>query len=148
MMAKTGRPTVAVVNHDAALLGMIEIILTMDRYRVVASDGARPAYPLIRDTSPGLVILDVPAWNGPDWQLLDRLKHDQETASIPVLVCSASPELRAAEARLRELGCDALEMPFEIDNLLGKVRRLSADVVGADRPARARAATEPVLSLP
>ena len=126
MVAKTGRPTVAVVNDDPALLGMIELMLTREGYGVLASGDAHRAQPLIRDTSPDLVILDVPAWRRPDWQLLGRLRLDQQTASIPVLVCSASPELRAAEARLRELGCDALEMPFDIDDLLAKVRRLTA----------------------
>ena len=48
------------------------------------------------------------------------------TASVPVLVCSASArQMREAEAQLRALGCDLLYVPFDIDDLLGRVGRLT-----------------------
>ena len=126
MMMDTERQRIVVVHDDATVLGMIEVMLAIEGYSVAASSRADLAYPVIRDIDPDLAILGVPAWGGPDWQLLDKLKLDDRTAVTPVLVCSASPTVWAAEARLRELGCDALEMPFELDDLLAKVHSLVA----------------------
>lgn len=62
----------------------------------------------------------------PDWQALDLLKRDPSTASVPVLVCSASArEMQEAEVQIRAQGCDLLYMPFEIDALIEKVGQLT-----------------------
>ena len=121
------RPTVAIVNDDRSILDMLGLILGDEGYRVVACEHPDRAHAVIKASRPNLAIVDVRMHGAPDWHVLDVLKRDEETASIPVLVCSASTaEVRAAESRLRELGCESIEMPFDIDEILGRVRRLAS----------------------
>ena len=118
--------TVVVVNDDTTILELIRQVLEDERYRVAVSGDADGGYRLIRAAPPHLAILDVHMAGAPDWHTVDRVKADPVTASVPVLVCSASArEMREAESRMRALGCDLLHMPFDIDELLERVRRLT-----------------------
>lgn len=75
---------------------------------------------------PDLVILDL--WmerQETGWEVLRQIRADATTARIPILVCSA--DVGAIRTRTNELyaaRCDALEKPFAIDALLGKITRL------------------------
>ena len=74
---------------------------------------------------PDLIILDLLMPGVPEWRILELLKTDQQTAPIPVLVCSAAKEtILRAEARLRAHGCDILFKPFRIEELFEKLERL------------------------
>ena len=90
----------------------------------VALTGTR-ALELIRTTLPDIVILDVRLPDVSGWDILQALKLDAKTASIPVLVCSAAvQELRDLERQLAGMGVDVLIKPFAIDTLIQKVRAL------------------------
>jgi DNA-binding response OmpR family regulator len=117
--------TIVVVNDDRSFLELMQEILEDESYSVMTADDSDQACRLIKETMPNLAILDVRMPGSPDWQVLDAIKRDLTTASLPVLVCSAW-ELQAAEARLRRQGCDLLSMPFDIDALLEKVRQLTS----------------------
>ena len=91
----------------------------------VALTGSR-ALDLVRTTLPDLVILDVRLPDVSGWDILQALKLDARTASIPVLVCSAAvQELRELAPQLAHMGVDVLIKPFAIDTLLDKVRALT-----------------------
>ncbi len=125
--------TVVVVNDDRTILELMRDILGYEGYRVVVAEDASQAYHLIQARPPSLAILDVRMPGSPDWQTLDLLKRDPSTASVPVLVCSASArEMQEAEVAIRARGCDLLYMPFEIDDLLEEVGQLTR--IGATPP--------------
>jgi hypothetical protein len=57
---------------------------------------------------------------------VNTVKLDPSTAPVPVLVCTgAVQELREREPWLREQGCEVLLTPFDIEELLEKVERLT-----------------------
>jgi DNA-binding response OmpR family regulator len=117
--------SVVVVNDSPELLELAEMLLQEEDFEVkVALSGSR-ALELIRTTMPDLVILDVRLPDVSGWDILQVLKLDPKTASIPVLVCSAAvQELRDLERRLAGMGVDILIKPFAIDTLLARVRAL------------------------
>ena len=123
-----GAKTIVVVHDDAAFLGMAKVVLENEGYRVVAHQGALGAYWLIAETQPNLVILDRRSHGLSDWHALAMLRLDPETASVPVLACSApTEELGAARRLLGTRGCDVLRTPVDLDRLLDTVRRLTGD---------------------
>jgi CheY-like chemotaxis protein len=114
---------IVVVNDNPEFLELVETLLSEERYDVVVCQFGDRAYQLIKELLPGLVILDVRMVGVDEWQVLDMIKLDPETAAIPVIVCSAAVrEIEAAEARLQEQNCDVLLKPFNIDELVAKVR--------------------------
>lgn len=117
--------SVVVINDSPELLELAEMLLGDEDFDVkVALTGTR-ALELIRTTLPDIVILDVRLPDVSGWDILQALKLDAKTASIPVLVCSAAvQELRDLERQLAGMGVDVLIKPFAIDTLIQKVRAL------------------------
>ena len=116
-------PLIAVANDDTDFLALMGELLTDEGYRVGIHRVARDAYDEIKATVPDLIVLDI-HMETPEagWTLLELLTLDPALAAIPVLVCSADVvALRAKAENLRAHGCDALEKPFDLDDLLEKV---------------------------
>lgn len=74
---------------------------------------------------PDLILLDIimPKFNGLD--VLDKLKNDKDTASIPVMILSNLPKEASAD-KARELGAAGyfVKAEFEPDKLATTVNRL------------------------
>ncbi|OQB06693.1 MAG: Alkaline phosphatase synthesis transcriptional regulatory protein PhoP [bacterium ADurb.Bin212] len=74
---------------------------------------------------PDLILLDIimPKFNGLD--VLDKLKSDKDTASIPVMILSNLPKEASAD-KARELGAAGyfVKAEFEPDKLATTVNRL------------------------
>ena len=104
------------------------MVLENEGYHVVAHQGALGAYWLIADTRPDLVILTRRSRGLSDWHTLAMLRLDPETASVPVLACTApTEELGAVRPLLRERRSEVLRTPVDLDRLLDTVRRLAGD---------------------
>jgi DNA-binding response OmpR family regulator len=117
------QPIIAVVNDDTAFLNLMDTILSDEGYRTIIWRQDDNAYEMIRRERPDLVILDI-RMEHPEggWHVVDLLRLDPETASIPLIICSAdSAFLRDKAERLNELHCETLEKPFDLDDLLAKV---------------------------
>ena len=116
-------PLIAVVNNDTAYLELMHELLSLEGYRTVICKEGDKAYALVKERRPDLVVLDI-RMGQPEsgWTILELLRLDPATARIPVIVCSADGRfLREKAPSLRELDCDTLEKPFDLEMLLGKV---------------------------
>ena len=115
------RPRLLVVDDDAELCESITDALTDAGYEpVTAGDGLR-AMTLSRDgEAPRLILLDLmmPDMNG--WEFREQQLSDQQTKDIPVVVMTASRDLRRHPVQ-----ADAfLFKPFTLDDLLEQVQRV------------------------
>jgi CheY-like chemotaxis protein len=119
-------PLIAVVNDDTVFLKLMHDLLTDEGFQVVLHVEGSGAYQRIKQELPDLVILDIRVEHPePGWVTLDLLRLDPVTTRIPVLVCSADArQLRAKATRLRELRCDTIEKPFDLDDLLVRIREI------------------------
>ncbi len=115
---------IAVINDDTVFLKLMQDLLSDEGYQVVVRIGGTSAYALIKQEMPDLVILDIRVEHPePGWLTLDLIRFDPATTRIPVLVCSAdSRQLREKAARLKDMRCEAIEKPFDLDDLLFRVR--------------------------
>ena len=121
--------TIAVVNNDTDFLGLMNDLLTMEGYQTVICREGDRAYASIKELQPDLVILDVRLDHAEQgWTILELLRLDPTTTRIPVIVCSADAQfLREKATGLRDMRCDTLEKPFDLDMLLEKVVRALRD---------------------
>ncbi len=115
------RPRLLVVDDDVELCESMADALTDAGYEpVTAGDGLR-ALLLSRDgEAPRLILLDLmmPDMNG--WQFREQQLRDQKTKDIPVVVMTASRDLRRHPVQ-----ADAfLFKPFTLDDLLQQVQRV------------------------
>jgi DNA-binding response OmpR family regulator len=124
-VADSRRARIAVIEDDTALASLLHDLLgTLEGHEIlICTDGDR-AYDFVVEHRPDLVLLDV--WLGGrdnGWTLLRRLGRDPATRRVPVIVCSAAlGELQDRESHLRRRGVELLPKPFDLDELLEKVR--------------------------
>lgn len=105
---------------------LVRVTLESAGYEVVEAHNGAAALERAKESRPDLVVTDLmmPVMNGRE--LIDRLRSDPETGSIPILILSANSSLRIG-------GADAaLAKPFDPDALLENVRTLSPEGAAAE----------------
>ena len=124
----SSKARIAVIDDDAVFVELMHDLLSLgEGYEVVSTSQWVHSYEFIKAQRPDLVILDL--MMGRDqtgWAVLDLLRGDPHTASIPVILCSAAaPALIQHTARLEDhLKVEAVAKPFDVDHLLGLVARM------------------------
>ena len=128
-------PLVAVVNDDTDFLELMQTLLAEEGYETIIWKAGKTAHDMIRQRNPDLVILDILIGNeASGWHVLDLLRLDPRTTHIPDIVCSADARsLRERAERLRQHRCETLEKPFDLDELLAKVRAAVGSPVDTQR---------------
>jgi DNA-binding response OmpR family regulator len=111
---------ILVVDDDTDILSVMEILLTMKGFEVEVTTKGENTFPKIASFKPDLILLDV-LISGHDGRTICRkLKADNDTMHIPVIMFSAHP---GAAATIAEYGADDfISKPFDVANLLQKVR--------------------------
>ena len=120
------RVCIAVINDDQAIVDMLTDFLRDAGYETIESFAGNGSYDLIRREHPALVIIDL-QMEHPEAGLhvLQKLRADSATVTIPVIVCSADGRgLREKAAAIHALNGDILEKPFNLDPLLARIRTL------------------------
>jgi len=84
---------------------------------------------LAREHAPDLVLLDLHLPDIPGEEVLRRLRADERTAMVPIVVISADATQKSIE-RLQAAGADAyLTKPLNVRLFLGTLERLLAEPV-------------------
>jgi DNA-binding response OmpR family regulator len=116
---------ILVVNDTLEILEMFRTLLEEEGYEVILS-----SYPLqkvneIENIKPDLIILDlIFREERLGWQMLQLLKMQRSTSSIPVVVCTASEQLvREMEGFLVSKHVLVVYKPFDIDDLLHIIKQ-------------------------
>jgi len=89
---------VAIVDDNAKTLRLFQRYLEPYRYRLLLIQDGGAALSQIAASRPDAVVLDVMMHGTDGWQILQSLKADPATASIPVIVCSVLNEQELASA--------------------------------------------------
>ena len=113
-------PLLLVVDDDVDIVQTLGLCLRAEGYRVQLARNGREALELLQPELPAAILLDLmmPVMDG--WQFAHELrKLGHQT---PLLVLSAD---QAVERHAGQLLASAhLAKPFDLDDLLGKVRQL------------------------
>ncbi len=131
---------VLVVEDERDVAELLRYNLAKDGYEVVLAATGTEAVKQARERHPDLVILDlmVPQLNG--WEVCRRLKQDDETRSIPVIMVTGRVE-EGDKVLGFEVGADDyVTKPFSPRELLARIRAVTrrGRVDGADRRAQLR----------
>ena len=117
---RTGR--VLIVDDEAAVSGMLELQLRRAKYTdVVVQNEATLAMETIIEKQPDVVILDInmPGING--LEILEQIKANEATASIPVLVMTGTSDERIRMASLKLGASDFITKPAKPAELDARV---------------------------
>ena len=114
---------ILVVNDTQDILEIFRMILESEGYRVTLSSFPLQKAADIVQLNPDLIILDVVFGEEKlGWQMLQLLKMQPATASIPIIICTASEKaVREMEGYLVSKNVLVVYKPFELDDLLTAV---------------------------
>jgi two-component system, cell cycle response regulator len=124
---------VLLVDDDSTLLEVLATVLDLEEFDVTTAGSGHDALGVVSSARPDVIVCDVgmPGLDG--LEVCRRIKADDATADIPVILLTAhgGPEDREAGVAA---GCDAyLTKPFSPLQLIGLIRRVGS----ADGRARA-----------
>lgn len=113
---------ILVVDDDSGIGEMLKTLLEFYGYEVVVTERPEEAEAIILKKNIDLVMLDmlISGVNGTD--VCARLRENEATANIPVLMMSA---LHDAGEKCKRAGAnDFIAKPFEMDDLIEKIDKV------------------------
>ena len=111
---------ILVVDDNEEILEVIELILKLEGYNISGLMDVSHFSKRINEFKPDLILLDVMlgAFDGRD--LCNLLKSDQSTLHIPVIMISASHNLKDSKGNVCSPN-DFIAKPFDVSNLINKI---------------------------
>lgn len=123
-MGAVAAKRILIVEDERALARLVQVNLDRHGYETVIAGDGRAGLEEVRRAAPDLIILDVmmPVMDG--FEMLRRLKADESTAGIPVMMLTAkADELSILQGWQEGVEC-YLTKPFDPAELVAFVQRL------------------------
>jgi CheY-like chemotaxis protein len=117
---------ILLVDDDVELREELAAALTEVGYQVMSAANGREALELLKARPlPRLIVLDLlmPVMNG--WDFCDATRRDPTVGKIPIVVTSGAVSRDPSSPYYIDVD-DFITKPFNLDELLVKIRRLSA----------------------
>ena len=114
---------ILIVDDDPDILDALQFVLKDAGYTTEATQSGESAENLIHENVfPDLIILDVLLSGKDGREICSKLKHNEKTKKIPILMISAHPDIKRS---VIESGADAfIAKPFDIEELLQTIKSL------------------------
>ncbi len=116
------QPLILLVEDNADVVAYTASCL--QEYKIAVGKDGSEGYDIAVDAIPDLIITDVmmPYMDG--FEMVDKLRHDERTSHIPVIMLTAKADI-ASKLEGIEKGADAyLEKPFHKEELLLRIKKL------------------------
>jgi CheY-like chemotaxis protein len=121
-MAQRNRPVILVVDDDVAIRLLIQDILDDVQYKVIlVADGAA-ALTAMETVVPDLVTLDLDMPGIHGGQVLELIRQHEHLRDVKVVIISSATIIAP---RVKELAQAIIQKPFDIDDLLDIIQRLT-----------------------
>lgn len=117
-------PRILVVDDIAANVELLEALLMADGYDIATAFNGEEALQRVSEDEPDLILLDVmmPGMNG--FEVCSRLKNDETTQFIPIVLLTALDQLEDKVRGLDSGADDFLTKPFNRLELKARIRSL------------------------
>lgn len=150
-------PVVLIVDDNPVNLGVVVDHLEDHGYEVNIAQGGEEALERAQFVQPDLILLDVLMPGVDGFETCRRLKADPVTREIPVIFMTALADLHDKISAFAAGGVDYVSKPFQIEELLARVRthvelraaqaRLAASNVELQTEVAARRSAETALRV-
>ena len=135
------RAIILVADDEDAIVGLLQDALKSVSYDVVVAHNGEEALQQIAHKAPDLVVLDIQMPKMDGYEVCKQIKSDVYLRHIPVLMLTAQAGTRSKVVGLEQGADDYLTKPFEMDELLARIRTLL-------RRARIDLEANPLTRLP
>lgn len=110
---------ILVLDDDPDICTMLKMVLEYHGYGAEEADGEEKANEILSAKKVDLIIMDMLLSGADGTDICRRLKKDNQTSAIPILMFSAHPN---AQKICMEAGADDfIAKPFEMNDLIDRV---------------------------
>ena len=114
---------ILVVDDDDTLLSIVDSILQKNGFCTSLSSSAEECFDLI-DKFTQLILLDVRMPQMSGYDALIKLKSDNETKDIPVIMLTSENDISSVSNSLEAGACDYIVKPFDHNNLILRIKKV------------------------
>ncbi len=118
------KPRILVIDDDAAILELVAVNLEMAGYDVRKAEDGIKGQALAVQLVPDLILLDLMLPKVDGFTVCQRLRRDERTTDVPVLMLTALGQTQDKVEGFNAGADDYLTKPFEVEELLARVRAL------------------------
>ncbi len=123
-MTADKKPCILVVDDNEQNVELLEAMLVPQGYHVVAAKDGFEALERVVEVQPDLILLDIMMPRLDGFEVARRLRAQEETRAIPILMLTALREISDKVRGLEAGADDFLSKPFNRVELLARVRSL------------------------
>jgi two-component system phosphate regulon response regulator PhoB len=125
--------TVLIVDDEAAIRDMVGITLDLAGFNSISAANAHDAHVAIIDSKPDLVLLDWMLPGGSGIELARRLRRDEITANIPIIMLTAKTSEDNKVQGLNEGVDDYVTKPFSPRELVARIKTVMRRIDGKQK---------------
>jgi len=83
------KPTIVCIEDEEEMINLMSLILARHGYEVIGALGGRLGIKTVSEVKPDLVLLDLMMPDVDGWAVLQRMRADEATREIPVVIVTA-----------------------------------------------------------
>ena len=117
-------PRVLVVDDEPNILLSLEFLMQQAGFEVTTAEDAEQAQVLISQQVPDLILLDISLPGISGFDLLEQLRADEATRSLPVVMLTAHGREVEKEKGMALGASDYITKPFSTRELVSRVQAL------------------------
>lgn len=125
--------TILIVDDEAAIRDMVGITLDLAGFSSISADNAHDAHVSIIDKKPDLVLLDWMLPGGSGIELARRLRRDEITTNLPIIMLTAKTSEDNKVQGLSEGVDDYVTKPFSPRELVARIKTVLRRVDGKQK---------------
>jgi len=118
------KPVVLAADDDADILGLITFRLERSGYTVLQAHDGEEAWELARTAKPDLAVLDVMMPKLDGFELTRRLRADEATKRIPIILLTARAQESDVQEGFEAGADDYIRKPFSSQELRARVQAI------------------------
>ena len=115
-------PLILVADDDEDIRDLVAVTLSRQGYRVISASTGDEALKLALEQTPSLAILDLVMPGLYGYSVMRRLKENDATRELPVIVLTARTDPKDVARGLEVGATDYIEKPFRTDDLVARVQ--------------------------
>ncbi len=116
------KPTILIIDDEKDFCHFMRMNLeSTNKYKIFISTNARSGIKTAIRKKPDLVLLDIMMPNISGFEVLQRLKENINTTSIPVIMLTALSDDESVEKAISLYSHEYIVKPVEMDSLVSKI---------------------------